>query len=113
MNASLPLLLLVLACVAFALRYLLWLQTGNRYTRYWYAEGVVPALQPANRKVFNYLPQSIKMQVRYVDSPQFLFGFSLAESPHVSFRHENALKRYIDGVSTNLRYTGDIRRSSA
>lgn len=26
-------------------------------------EGVVPALQPANRKVFNYLPQSIKMQL--------------------------------------------------
>ncbi|CBJ31829.1 RecName: Full=Pyrophosphate--fructose 6-phosphate 1-phosphotransferase subunit beta; Short=PFP; AltName: Full=6-phosphofructokinase, pyrophosphate dependent; AltName: Full=Pyrophosphate-dependent 6-ph [Ectocarpus siliculosus] len=26
-------------------------------------EGVVPALQPANRNVFNYLPQSIKMQL--------------------------------------------------
>ena len=30
------------------------------------SEGVVPALQPANRNVFNYLPQSIKMQVRVV-----------------------------------------------
>ena len=26
----------------------------------------MPALQPANRNVFNYLPQSIKMQVRVV-----------------------------------------------
>lgn len=33
------------------------------------AEGVVPALQPANRTVFNYLPQSIKMQVRNDTTP--------------------------------------------
>lgn len=34
------------------------------YLVFFVAEGVVPALQPANRNVFNYLPQSIKMQVR-------------------------------------------------
>lgn len=36
------------------------------------SEGVVPALQPTNRHVFNYLPQAIKMQVR-AETPVFVF----------------------------------------
>lgn len=46
-----------------------------------FAEGVVPALQPANRNVFNYLPQSIKMQVRY---PLVRMGDGLYGTVHCS-----------------------------